>query len=132
MAIWLRWTCRRALGASDRHGMTENRTEAVLLAALRAAAPTGRAERSAVRANIAMLSWRGAYGEEKRSIGTSASMVVVLARAKGPGCCATSSACQASLVTPTSVLSLVHTHGPPTTTRLMTRWTRISSDITVA
>lgn len=50
-------------GAVGGYGMTGSRTEAVLLAALRAAAPTERAERSAERTNMLMARSRR-RGEE--------------------------------------------------------------------
>jgi hypothetical protein len=49
--------------------MTGCRTEAVLLAALRATAPTERAERRADRANIVSWSWLGGCGERRESGG---------------------------------------------------------------
>jgi hypothetical protein len=56
-------------GAVGCHGMIERRTEAVLLAALRAAAPAERTELSAERANMVTCSWLGGYGERRGSIG---------------------------------------------------------------
>ena len=57
--------------------MIRGRTEAVLLAALRAAAPAVRAERSADRANMATCSWREGYKGEGASIGGAVVLVVV-------------------------------------------------------
>lgn len=74
MPRWLSRSSRRAVG---RHGMTRGRTEAVLLAALRAVAPAVRAERSADRANMATCSWLGGYERGETSIGGSVVLVVV-------------------------------------------------------
>jgi hypothetical protein len=64
-------------GAMGCRGMTGRRTEVVLLAALRAAAPAVRAERSADRANMVTCSWLGGYGEEEGSIGLAWAVMVV-------------------------------------------------------
>jgi len=64
-------------GAVGCDGMAGRRTEAVLLAALRAAAPAVRAERRADRANMVTCSWLGGYGKARGSIGVSEAVMLV-------------------------------------------------------
>lgn len=56
-------------GAVGCNGMAGRRTEAVLLAALRAVAPTERADRRADRANMMSWSWLAGCGEEEGRLG---------------------------------------------------------------
>lgn len=61
---WRRWTSLELAGAGGGCETSGSRTEAVLLAALRAAAPAVRAVRSADRANMLMFGRLGAGTEE--------------------------------------------------------------------
>ena len=76
IACWPEMDPGRLVGAAGCHGMAGRRTEDVLLVALRAVAPTERAERRADRANMVSWSWLAGCGEERGRLGLLARGVV--------------------------------------------------------